>query len=87
MNVEKIDQILSDALHALGSAQAELRKNASARDLGDILRKVDDFPRASADDPHARLLDMLADTERRMERLEVAKDLAAQPAPRKTVVL
>jgi hypothetical protein len=47
VNVEKIDQILSDALHALGAAQAELRKNASARDLGDVLRKVDDKPRAN----------------------------------------
>lgn len=84
MNVEKIDQILSDALHALGSAQAELRKNASARDLGDILRKVNE-PRASEDDLSKRALDMLADAERRMDRLEAAKERDAQHTTRKAV--
>jgi hypothetical protein len=48
MNIEEIDDALSNALNALSAAQLTLRKGASPRDL-DILRKafLGDYPRAS----------------------------------------
>jgi hypothetical protein len=50
----------------------------------DVLRKADlDPPRASEDDVAKRGLEMLADAERRLARLEAARDLDAQ-TPRKT---
>jgi hypothetical protein len=52
----------------------------------DVLRKADGLhPRASrSDDAATKALATLADAERRVARLEAAKDLDAQHAPRKT---
>jgi hypothetical protein len=90
MNVETVDRILSDALMALGAAQAELRKNATQSELGDVLRKSDltDYPpRASrSDDALTRTLEALANAERRTSTLESARDLDAQTA-RKTYTI
>jgi hypothetical protein len=80
VNIEAIDQILSDALHALGAAQAELRKNASARELGDVLRKsdlLDALPRASVTEAD-RVLAKLAEANARLDRLEAGRDCDAQ---------
>jgi hypothetical protein len=48
MNIEEIDDALSNALNALSAAQLTLRKGASTREL-DILQKahLGDDPRAS----------------------------------------
>jgi hypothetical protein len=84
MNITEIDDALSAALMALSAAQATLRKGASTRDL-DVLRKLDNEPRASdAYDPAKRALGILDDAERRIERLEAQRDLDAQHERRKT---
>jgi hypothetical protein len=84
MNITEIDDALSTALHALSAAQAVLRKSLPGRSL-DVLRKdALSEPRASAaSDPKERALALLADAERRIERLEASRDLDAQ-TPRKT---
>jgi hypothetical protein len=92
VNVTEISDQLDAALGAILAAQAVLKKASGplAITRSDILRKVDDRPRASADEPHARLLDMLDmldDAAKRLDRLEAAKDLAAQHTTRKTAVL
>ena len=72
MNITEIDDALSAALMALSAAQATLRKGASTRDL-DVLRKLDNEPRASdAYDPAKRALGILDDAERRITALESA---------------
>jgi hypothetical protein len=89
VNVTEISDQLDAALGAILAAQAVLKKASGplAITRSDILRKVDDRPRASADEPHARLLDMFDDAAKRLDRLEAAKDLAAQHTTRKTAVL
>jgi hypothetical protein len=83
MNIEEIDDALSNALNALSAAQLTLRKGASPRDL-DILRKSDltDQPRASTamqgGDALKRAQDAMDDLHRRMDRLEAGRDMEAQ---------
>jgi hypothetical protein len=92
MNIAEIDDALSAALHALSAAQATLRKGASTRDL-DVLRKLDDQPRASTalvgrdgSGAIAKAATALADLERRVARQEAQRDLDAQYPARKTAV-
>jgi hypothetical protein len=63
-NLAEIDDALSNALIALHAAQAVLRKGAAPREL-DVLRKLDELPRANGDAIAKRGLDALADLERR----------------------
>jgi hypothetical protein len=84
MNIEEIDDALSNALNALSAAQLTLRKGASPRDL-DILRKSDltDQPRASTamqegDAIMKAAQDAMNDLDNRLARLEAAQD--AKPA-------
>ena len=89
-DITEIDDALESALSAILACQA-IRKAAASRPLdfirqSDVLRKVDSLaasPRAS--DANERALEMLADAERRIERIEAsrAKELE-QAEARKT---
>lgn len=71
MNITEIDDALSAALNSLAAAQAVLRKSLPGRSL-DVLRKLSDA------EPKVDPLALLDDAERRIERLEAARDLDAQ---------
>jgi hypothetical protein len=71
MNFSDLDDALSAALNSLAAAQAVLRKSLPGRSL-DVLRKLADA------EPKVDPLVLLADAERRLERLEAARDLDNQ---------
>jgi hypothetical protein len=85
MNTSEIESAIEHAINALSLAKLALSKSAlSVFNDRDVLRKADlDPPRAGEDDVAKRGLEMLANAERRIERLEAQRDLDAQ-TPRKT---
>jgi hypothetical protein len=84
MNHDQIESAIEHAINALALAKLALSKSAlPVFNDSDVLRKSD--LAESKDDPAKRALAILDDSERRLERLEAARDLDAQHAPRKTL--
>jgi hypothetical protein len=69
------------ALRELSEIIERLEKATWPESQSDVLRKLDDMPRASTDDAlRKRAIDALADLERRAAVLEAGRDLADKPA-------
>jgi hypothetical protein len=82
MNANEIESAIEHAINALSLAKLALSKSAlPVFNESDVLRKALSEPMGDA---AKRALDLLADAEKRMERLEAARDLEAQHAMRKT---
>ena len=91
-DITAIDDALESALSAILACQA-IRKTAVSRPLdsirqSDVLRKID-LPAASsrASDANERALEMLADAERRIERIEASRAKELEQAEARTARL
>jgi hypothetical protein len=71
-----------EAVRNLADIIERLEKATWPESQSDVLRKIDHAQ--PKDDPSAEALAKLADAERRLERIEAARDYEAQHAPRKT---
>jgi hypothetical protein len=82
MNTHEIESAIEHAINALSLAKLALSKSALPMfSESDIIRKLAE----PKEDAAARALGVLAEAERRIERLEAQRDLDAQHAPRKTL--
>jgi hypothetical protein len=71
-----------EAIRSLSDVIERLEKATWPESQSDVLRKSD--LAEPKDDVASRALALLAEAEKRMERLEASRDLAEQYAPRKT---
>jgi hypothetical protein len=72
-----------EAIRSLSDVIERLEKATWPESQSDVLRKSD--LAEPKDDVASRALALLAEAEKRMERLEASRDLAEQYAPRKTM--
>jgi hypothetical protein len=72
-----------EAIRSLSDIIERLEKSTWPESQSDVLRKSD--LAEPKDDVASRALALLAEAEKRMERLEASRDLAEQYAPRKTM--